>query len=840
MLQSPGKLSSTRQFRLSFLKMIADHVRSLKASYLHEKEALEQRFFSNQGSSQFLKDHSELVDSLVEAIFIPQSSRCELALFATGGYGRRELFPCSDVDVLLVFQGKQKSLAEKAISTILHELWDTGLEIGHQVWSLEELQRLDPTQYQFALALLDNRPMGNPCSLTRRVQSEVVPAFFSAHERDLTQTIIELTRSRHEEFSNTVYQLEPDLKLAPGGLRDLHVSSCLTRLRGSPHYLPFTQTEIEASDEFLKRLRILLHLMNGRNDNRLTHRMQEKIRKYVGYRHAHAQAGVEALMKEYFLNARVNHDFCRAMLKAASPVQDSPDSGKIPEFKTMEDLLQAFQELDGGGRSLSDATREAVVAALPVLSTSLHFPSLRDRLRVLFQPRAGLYEALSAMYETGVLELLFPEFGSIKARVIWDFYHRYTVDEHTLLAIRSIEKLENSNSKEDGRFGTLLAETIDPSLLTLALLFHDVGKGRGGQHSDQSARMAARALRRFRFPAEDIDTIVFLIQNHLAISQVIFRRDLEDEQVIRRFADLIRSPEMLRLLTLLTYADIKAVAPGTLNEWKRDLLWQLYVAAYRKLTLEYGAERVEEDVEGRLLANRDADLDRGGLELFVEGFPVRYLRNTRSKEIYEHYRMAQRIDEENPIATRLVRDNAYYELWVVTPDRSHLFAKIAGMLSYFEMNILRGHGFANRQQTILDSFQFFDSSGHFRRSHEKARFQKLLRKAIMEEISVDQLLSGKENSVLFQRAAPSFSPSIYFEDEHSDRFTILEIVAPDALGLLYRISREISRLGCDIELALISTEGEKAVDVFYLCQDGGKLPTQLKQNLTDRIVQAIT
>jgi [protein-PII] uridylyltransferase len=445
------------------------------------------------------------------------------------------------------------------------------------------------------------------------------------------------------------------------------------------------------------------------------------------------------------------------------------------------------------------------------------------------------------MYELGVLELLFPEFGSIKAQVVWDFYHRYTVDEHTLLAIKNVELLTSSDGEDDGRFKTLLADTVDPSILTLALLFHDVGKGRDEQHSEQGARMAARALRRFRFRSEEIDTIAFLIQHHLAMAAVIFRRDLDDDQVVARFADLVEDPEILRLLTLLTYADIKAVAPGTLNEWKRDLLWQLYLAAHRKLTLGYGEERIEEqEVGDRISSVLGAELDKADFERFIEGFPARYLRNTPPKEIYEHYRMAQRLDDHHPIQTRIIKKKEYYELCVVTPDHSYLFAKIVGLLSYFEMNILRGHGFSNRQELILDFFGFIDAGGQFRRIHERTRFQELLDKSIFGEISVEKLLQGKEESVLFRRTVPRFEPSIYFEDEHSDRFTIVEIVAPDALGLLYRISREISRLGCDIELALISTEGERAVDVFYLGHQGSKLSAQLKKDLSDRILQAIS
>jgi [protein-PII] uridylyltransferase len=350
--------------------------------------------------------------------------------------------------------------------------------------------------------------------------------------------------------------------------------------------------------------------------------------------------------------------------------------------------------------------------------------------------------------------------------------------------------------------------------------------------------MAARALHRFRFSPQEINTIVFLIRNHLAMSSVIFRRDLEDKEVVSRFANLTGDPEQLRLLTLLTFADIKAVAPGVLNDWKKDLLWQLYVATYRNLTLEFGEERIEEeDIGEKLLKGLDPASDRDSFERFLEGFPIRYLRSTKPDEIYHHYRMATQLDSEHPIQTRILNRKTHSELCVITPDQSRLFSTIVGLLSYFEMNILKGYGFANRRHTILDFFQFLDVKGSFRHARERSRFQNLLGKAISGKVSVDRLLKSKESSVLLKKSAPRFAPSVYFEDEESDRYTIMEIVAPDALGLLYRISREIAKLECDIELALISTEGEKAVDVFYLCYKGSRLPPELNRKLAEQIAK---
>jgi len=291
----------------------------------------------------------------------------------------------------------------------------------------------------------------------------------------------------------------------------------------------------------------------------------------------------------------------------------------------------------------------------------------------------------------------------------------------------------------------------------------------------------------------------------------------------------------------MTYADIKAVAPGTLNDWKKDLLWQLYVAAYNKLTLGFGQERIEEeDVGERLLADLPPELDADDFERFLEGFPRRYLNTVPAREIYEHFRLASELSAANPVQLRLTGRDDYYELCTVTPDRYYLFAKIVGLLSYFEMNILRGYGFSNRRNTVLDLFHFHDTRRVFALNpEEKTRFLHLVKQAVGDEVSVEKILAGKEQSLIFRPVGPSFAPTIHFEDEFAENYSIMEIVAPDSLGLLYRIGREISKSRCNIELVLISTEGNKAVDVFYLTLEGKKLPLELEQQLKEQIIAAI-
>ncbi len=816
----------------------------MRQDYEKRWERIRERFLADHDAQAALQALTSELDALVRSLAQKHLMDVPFCVLGIGGYGRGELYPFSDVDLLFLYRATDQSQAEASITRVLHDLWDMKLHLGQQVWSLEQLKSLNLDHLDFVLAALDVRIIAGEPSLGEEFMGPVFNRFLAENQRPLVEKIMALTADRHGSFRNTIYQLEPDIKQSPGGLRDHLVGKWLLRFQPGPAFLPFTADQAESAHAFLKKIRILLHFISGRDQNQLTHRLQEQLLPHLGYPEKDPTSGVESLMKEYFLNARIVSSFC---LKAQQLYQPAGgvellDVAEDFRFSDVEQVLEVFGRSIDQQRPLSDRTRTAIVQSLPSLSQSLVFPNLLPALRRLFKPRPGLYEGLSELYELGILELIFPEFGSIKARVIRDFYHKYTVDEHTLLTIKNIEDLLATEERTDRRFRALLEESPDAELLTISLLLHDVGKSREGKHSNRSAQMATRALQRLRFPRADIETMAFLIRNHLAMSSVILKRDLEDEGVIARFSDLINDPARLRLLCLLTYADIKAVAPNTLNDWKKDLLWQLYVSSYHKLTLGYGDERIEdeEDMGEKLLRRLPGDLDKEGFEAFLEGFPLRYLTTSAAEEIYEHYRLATQLNPDEPLQLRLVDRGSHYELCVVTPDQYYLFSKIVGLLSYFEMNILRGHGFANRQNTVLDIFQFGDIRDVFHLNpHEKERFRDLLMGAVEGRISIDKMLEGKEKSPIFRSSAPRFEPTIYFDDEHSDRYSVIEIVAPDSVGLLYRIGHEISELRCNIELVLISTEGEKAVDVFYLTHKGSKLSRNLQEQLKEHIIASI-
>ncbi|HSR52825.1 MAG TPA: HD domain-containing protein [Acidobacteriota bacterium] len=808
-----------------------------KRQLARARKGIEDDFSSRGNALQALARMTEEIDGVVREAAGALAEE-PVAVVAIGGYGRRELFPASDVDLLIIHLGEEQ---EEAIRDLLHRLWDLDLQVGQQVWRLSDLESLDLEYVEFVLALLDARFVAGDEVLARRFLKGVLPPFLRRNGEGLSRRLVALTRERHQEFANTVYQLEPDVKSSPGGLRDYWTAIWLQRLQGIEAFLAASEEEIQRSHEFICRLRLALHWITGRQQDRLTHRLQEQVAEKLGFGSGDPSSAVESLMSAYFVSAHTLANFCRRNLQA---LQDDSKTKPIEcvgrEVSTAADVVGLFLHSLKEGRPLGDSARDAAVQALPRLSSGLRSPEVTRLLRELFRPRPGLYQTLSEMYELGVLEMLFPEFSGIRERVIRDFYHRYTVDEHTLQAIKHIENLLTTQDASEGRFKHLLEETEKPELLILSLLLHDVGKSREGNHAQRSARMASKALRRLGFPHEDIEKVTHLIRDHLAMSNVAFRRDLEDPEVIRSFTSRFSRVEQLRMLCLLTYADIRAVGPGILKDWKKDLLFQLYVAAYNQLTRGYGAERIsQKTISKRLLEGLADDIDRDSFLDFLKGFPERYLLSVDPEDIAEHYRMSTLLAQE-PVQIHVSREEEMWRLCVLTPDRKRLFAHIAGTLTYFDMNIVRGYGFSNHRGLVLDLFHFTDTSARFEKNPEEVEaFEHLLRAVIKDEESISKRLENKAKGPLGQGVASSLEPSAYFAESHSAKYSILEVVAPDSLGLLHRIGRVLSAADCDIELILISTEGSKAVDVFYLSHQDRALIADERRRLSAAVLEAV-
>jgi [protein-PII] uridylyltransferase len=589
----------------------------------------------------------------------------------------------------------------------------------------------------------------------------------------------------------------------------------------------------------------VLHLECGRNQNVLSHELQERAAAVLGYPGPEPRQQVERLMSDYFRHARtVSRSLEWARRMAPMPV--GPNLGltrdgirfldPVSAARRPASWIGAFQAAIDAGTEVTEEALACIREHVGSYGPQDFVPEPRDRSAVLrlLKPRPGLYARLSEMHDCGLLGRLFPEFQAISWRVVRDFYHKYTVDEHTLLAIRNFERIANTDEPNRLRLKRIAEGIAAPEWLVLSLLLHDVGKWRDDDHALESERMAVAVLDLLGVSGDARDTVLFLIRHHLRMSLVALRRDTEDPEIVKEFAGFVGTEDRLKMLCLMTLADIQAVSPETLTPWKEELIWRLYVDTYNHLTQRYADELIERNQAGmlELLSGRPDDLPETEITHFVEGLPQRYLQLFPREAIYRHVRLARDIGPDE-VHLSLERSDTVWTLAVVTLDKPFLFSNICGVLSSFGMNILRGHALTNPNGLVLDVFQFTDDE-RFLALNPDAHAQVLheLQEVVSGRSDVAELLRGREQSVVQWRGHARVAPVVRADSDASNHFTILDIVAGNALGLLYRISRVISRHGCDVDLVLISTEGERAIDVFHITKAGAKLTEAEQRALT--------
>jgi [protein-PII] uridylyltransferase len=804
-----------------------------------------------EGGRNALRQYSHRMDALVQQLFADAGAASQpVAVFALGGYGRRELCLHSDIDLLVMFSSTIGPDDERFLHAFLNPLWDLGLTIGHHVREVHEGAGLEADNPEFLLALTDARTVVGDATLLDQFLAASDMARTATRTLDALKALI---AERHARFNDTLYQLEPDLKEAPGGLRDLFGAQTIAMLT-DPVLLGqggAGPRALEDAEEFLLKVRSILHLEAKRHHNVLSHELQERAAELLRYPGATPRQRVERFMGDYFRHARAIDRSLRWALRAAPlPVGRNlvragdgvrfVDTGQAADRP--ETWVALFQAALDHGTSVSDEALGCVRLHVGKFGPEdfIPTPAHRDAFLQLLRPRPGLYARLSEMHDSGLLGQMIPEFKAINCRVVRDFYHKYTVDEHTLLTIRNLERLTESGRPERGRFSRLLAELDSPELLVLALLLHDVGKWTDDDHAAESTRMADQLFDRLDLGGDARGLVSFLVSQHLKMSLVAFRRDTEDPEIVRQFAELVGVEDRLKALCLMTLADVEAVSPETLTPWKEELLWRLYVDTYNFLTLSYGDEVIErsQTVHSEIIARRPDDLTADQIAAFLEGLPRRYLQLFAEDAVYRHVREASSLGADR-VKAWLEPTGAGWELTVLTQDKPFLFSNISGVLSSFGMDIQRGFAFTKPDGLIVDVFHFTDEERFLKLNPGgDAQLLKMLDDVLSRRVDVAVRLKGREEGAL-RRRLPGFAPVIHCDNESSRRYTIVEIVAENALGLLYRVSRVMSELGCDVDLVLIATEGQRAIDVFHLTRNGRKLSAGQQKEVADNLQRVL-
>src|SRR5450759_3253552 len=753
---------------------------------------IRRQFLATGDALTALAERSAEVDRLVmdaaERLLFPGVAG-NVAVLSVGGYGRRHLFPYSDIDVLLLFPSDRHiAAAKEAISAFLQHLWDAGLRMSHSVRTPADCAEVHDSNTELNISLLDQRYLTGDRTLYAGL-ADRLPRFIHANRDALVRNLAQLTRDRHTKYAGTFYHLEPNVKDTPGGLRDYQLVCLLGQLREGA---ADPSAELREAYHFLARLRCDLHIQTGRDNNLLTFDAQDALAE-----HWHLPDAAQ-WMREYYRHARAIY---RAGIRALQRPDVEPALA-----------LHLFEFVARHGVRLSPEAEQRIEARLPRLRD--HFISPQHLWPVLSQllalPHAPT--AVRAMHETGVLTAIFPELAGIECLVIRDFFHRYTVDEHTLVALQNLWSLRTTVEPWCRSFRDLLAEIKEPGVLAFALLFHDSGKGSLAEgHIDASLRLVEDPMSRIRLPGQDRDMVTFLIERHLDLSSAMFSRDVFDPQTIRDVAHQVGTVERLKVLTLVTYADISAVNPTAMTHWRAEQLWQLYLMVYNELTRELQTERIEAVPTGS--PERIA---------FLQGFPVRYLRTHSEAGIGEHMALDEK-SRKRGMAVDVRKLDSAWQLTLIAHDRPGLFASVAGTLSCFGMNILKAEAFSNLRSMVLDTFTFADPARTLDLNpSEVERLHATVQRVLSGKADVKELLRNRPKPVLPSRKA-GIQARVVFDSEASGTATLIEIVAEDRPGLLYDLATAISANGGNIEVVLIDTQAHKAIDVFYVTADGGKL-----------------
>jgi [protein-PII] uridylyltransferase len=821
--------------------------------------------------------------------FARLDQRC--VVVAQGGYGRGELNPCSDIDLLFLYPYKREAYIESVAERILYTLWDTRLTVGNAMRNVRECVRLAAKDFKVKTALLDARFLCGAEPLYREfaaaMESEVLKR---GSERFFTEKLEE-NAERHRRFGDSVYILEPQLKEGEGGLRDLHTAMWMAKVKFKTnsvaelvHKGVITEREcegIEAARDFLFRVRNALHFLSNQHQDQLTFEYQERIAADLGFRDTATLKGVEQFMRTYYLNAATINRFADEIIERCLERRPSYLAFGRSRARTIRpgvtiasgvlsiagaellradpsNLIRIFSDAQRHGVAISNSTKRLVRAHLTLMDDAQRRdPATVAAFFEVLRGKQHVYETLLEMHRAGVLGAFLPEFGALLCMVLHDLYHIYTVDEHSLMAVRELERLRAGAHKDIARLLTQVMREVDRvEILFLGLILHDVGKGHGGGHSEHGARMVDEIAARLRLNTDDARQLRFLVANHLLMSHLAQRRDVHDQRLIIDFATRVETLDNLKKLYLLTFADMRAVGPKIWNNWHDMLLGELY----RRTVDVFEREAfVEEDhvarvarIKERLTAAAAANGLNALLEAFLRDMPDRYFLGTAEESILRHARLAASADGEPFVAeVRHFPEREFSEFTVVTRDRPGLFSMITGVLLAHGMNILGASINTSRAGVALDVFRIShgEQPEAAQRPQRWERVHASLAQVLTGQVDVEQLVAGSQrSSVLSKRFVPRVGTEVEVDNDVSAHFTVLDVYTQDRVGVLFAITNTLFHLGLSIHLAKITTNVDQVLDVFYVTgADGRKIVDaeqlahirrELYQRLTDGEVRA--
>lgn len=819
------------------------------------------------------------------AMYAERFSRLEqrCAIVAQGGYGRGELNPWSDVDLLFLCERSRGAYLENLAERMLYTLFDTRVQIGNAMRTTRECVKLAATDFKVKTSLLDTRFLCGDEDLFREFAKAMDEDVLKRDASQFYAEKLEESRDRHARFGDSVYLLEPELKEGEGGLRDLHTALWLAKVKFKTNKLDelvlkgvITERErgdVEAARDFLWRVRNGLHFLTKQHQDQLRFEYQDHIAEELGFRGEDGSSPVEQFMRFYYLSAATVNRFGEEIIERCTP-PSSPvnrffgnlrrrqirpgvtiSSGILTvaseEIVRQEptNFLRLFLDAREQGATLSPGTKRMLREHLHWIDDGLRAsPNMAAVFLEVLSGHKGVYTTLLEMHQVGVLGAYLPEFGNLLCMVVRDLSHVYTVDQHTLRTTLELERLRSGAYKEFVPHLTAVVREVERiDLVYLSLILHDIGKGHGSEHSARGARQVPAITQRLGLNVDEAAQVEFLVAEHLVMSQLARTRDLHDERTIVEFAKRVGSAENLKALYVLTFSDMRAVAPKVWNNWHDLLLSELY-----RRTLDI-FERGFFDVVGhqdrvrrvreRVLAAVEPER-RTHVAHFLADMPDRYLLGTAEESIVHHVDLVARLESE-PLVLEVWHDpeREFSEFTVVTADRPGLFAKLTGALLLHGMDVLGASINTALSGMVVDIFRIGHTGGA-EVAQRPERWQRLtdsLTLVLLHGADVEEMLAKSPRRRQERRFRPRVPTEIDIYNDLSEHFTVIDVNSQDRVGALFAIANALFHEELSIYLAKITTNVDHILDVFYVTDAAGQKVTDPErlERLRTRIAEAL-
>ena len=840
-------------------------------------------------ASKATASYSHLTDCLVRSAYLVASQYLHqnpnptkhdiISIECVGGYGRGEMAPFSDVDLLFLTPNKLSEWSEQVIESILYILWDVKLKIGHSTRSASECVHLGKTDQTIKTALMESRHLCGDINLSNTLQKKLWRELFKAKATDFVDEKLEERANRHTRQGGQRYLLEPNVKEGKGGLRDLQSLFWITKyISGAKTYDQmieqgyFTQDEFdafEAAHDFLWTTRCHLHLAAGRAVEQLTFDMQVDVAKRLGFKDGQGMRGVERFMQEYFRYATHVGELTRVFLTALEEhrLKETPSLGdrlrnmlwhKDSNAKAVRDafileqdrinladpdtflndpinILRIFEEGLRTGYLIHQDAMRVITSNLDVIDDTVrNDPDAQRIFLSLLLDYGNPERALRRMNELGVLGAFIPEFSRIVALMQFNIYHHYTVDEHTIQCISVLARIEEGDLKEQLPIvSQILKQGINRRIIYVALLLHDIGKGLPEDHSVAGARLASIIAPQLGMSETETETIVWLVENHLVMSDFAQKRDLSDPRTVSNFAALAKTTTRLNLLTVLTACDIMGVGPGTLNNWRAQLIRELYHATRRLIKGGLDTQGKHNPVDDAIKALREhlSDWSPEDFQTEVDRYYPPYWQGLDTDAHVSFAQMAHRL-EKSPFVSNFETDpdrDATRALFMMQ-DHPGIFSRLAGALTLAGANVVDARSYTSSDGYATNVFWIQDANGH---KFESSRFKRM-RTTIGRTLAGDVVAGTelKSRNKLKKRERDFRVPTeITFDNEGSELYTIIEVDTRDRPSLLFDMTRTLANANIQIASSVIATYGAQAVDVFYVKDIVGlKIHSKAKQD----------